>query len=93
MCAQQTPYSAFKIKIHTPADTLLVKTSQITTVSLLHTACPDPVQCLIDPCEVASCPNHPKAVCVADYCGGCIARFFDRMTGEELTDTCKAEGV
>ena len=40
--------------------------------------CPDGlplVSCLIDPCDVVSCPNHPKAECVADYCGGCFANF------------------
>ena len=38
--------------------------------------CTYPVNCLIDPCRVNSCPNIPKAQCRADYCGGCNARFF-----------------
>ncbi|KAL5510211.1 hypothetical protein EMCRGX_G005719 [Ephydatia muelleri] len=46
-----------------------------------------PVQCLVDPCTVNSCPAHPEATCVADYCGGCNARFFDR-SGNEVTDSC-----
>uniref|UniRef100_A0A915JPG5 Uncharacterized protein n=1 Tax=Romanomermis culicivorax TaxID=13658 RepID=A0A915JPG5_ROMCU len=36
-----------------------------------------PVNCLIDPCLTAKCPNHPDAVCEANYCGGCFADFFD----------------
>ena len=43
------------------------------------------VQCLVDPCQFASCENHPDAVCIADYCGGCNARFF--LNGNEVTDT------
>ncbi len=32
-----------------------------------------PVDCLVDPCEVASCP---QGSCTANYCGGCKAEFF-----------------
>ena len=50
--------------------------------------CTAPVNCLIDPCEVTTCPNFstsdnfatvdnfPTIVCKADFCGGCTARFF-----------------
>ena len=44
------------------------------------------VSCLVDPCRFAQCPNHPDAVCVADFCGGCNARFF--VGKKEVTDTC-----
>ncbi|XP_064384618.1 kielin/chordin-like protein [Halichondria panicea] len=45
------------------------------------------VFCFADPCMFATCPAHPDAVCVADYCGGCNARFF--IGKKEVTDTCK----
>ena len=35
----------------------------------------DPVQCLVDPCDVA--PECPEGECVANYCGGCRAEFYD----------------
>lgn len=30
-----------------------------------------------DPCSEASCPSHPSASCVANYCGGCRAEWFN----------------
>ena len=33
-----------------------------------------PVKCFADPCTVASCP---AGECVANYCGGCKAEFYD----------------
>jgi len=36
------------------------------------------IMCLINPCERASCPANPKAVCRPNYCGGCKAQFFDQ---------------
>ena len=35
----------------------------------------DPVACLVDPCQVA--PECPDGECVANYCGGCNAEFYD----------------
>lgn len=35
------------------------------------------VQCLVDPCDDASCEAYPDAECKANYCGGCNAEFFD----------------
>lgn len=35
----------------------------------------EPVQCLVNPCEVA--PPCPEGECVANYCGGCRAEFYD----------------
>lgn len=34
------------------------------------------VSCLVDPCDSASCPYNPTATCIADYCGGCNARWY-----------------
>ncbi len=60
-------------------------------LSLIHAAltCPPDkplVSCFADPCMFATCPAHPDAVCVADYCGGCNARFF--IGNNEVTATC-----
>ena len=51
--------------------------------------CPpnDTVNCFVDPCQVASCPNYPRATCISDFCRGCNARFFD-TNGNEVTATC-----
>ncbi|CAH1270251.1 PEBP1 [Branchiostoma lanceolatum] len=35
------------------------------------------VRCARDPCEVVRCPAHPDAQCLANYCGGCNAVFYD----------------
>ena len=54
--------------------------------------CPDctqPVSCVIDPCEVTSCPAFPNATCRADFCGGCNARFFFRR--QEVTERCNEQ--
>ena len=60
--------------------------------------CTRPVNCKVDPCTVSSCPAHPGAVCEADYCGGCNARYYLERTivvdgrkqhvRKEVTDTC-----
>ena len=34
--------------------------------------------CSGDPCDLASCPAHPSARCVPNFCGGCNAVFYDR---------------
>ena len=54
--------------------------------------CPDgsdPVNCLVDPCQSATCPGVDNATCVADYCGGCNAKWF--VDGVEVTDQCQSE--
>ena len=61
-----------------------------TTLLIGTPVCPPgqpPVNCFVDPCQFGTCPAHPDATCVADYCGGCNARFFDE-DGNEVTDTC-----
>ncbi|CAH1271435.1 FCGBP [Branchiostoma lanceolatum] len=37
----------------------------------------DMVYCLVDPCEGTPCPAYPDAICIANYCGGCNAVFYD----------------
>ncbi|NEP00544.1 MAG: hypothetical protein F6K58_18100 [Symploca sp. SIO2E9] len=34
------------------------------------------VNCLVAPCDTATCPANPKAKCFNNYCGGCNAIFF-----------------
>ena len=34
------------------------------------------VQCDGDPCSGAVCPSHRTAMCRADYCGACTAKWF-----------------
>ena len=49
------------------------------------------VYCFVDPCQVTTCPAHPEARCVSDFCGGCNARFFDDE-GNEVTKSCSKYG-
>jgi hypothetical protein len=41
----------------------------------------DPVECLVDPCSVADCPNASR--CESNYCGGCTAEFYDDLWAPE----------
>ncbi|OQV14515.1 hypothetical protein BV898_11237 [Hypsibius exemplaris] len=34
------------------------------------------VNCFVNPCRFARCPNVPAAICHANYCGGCNAQWF-----------------
>ena len=47
--------------------------------------------CIIPPCDSATCPNHPDATCVDEFCNGCCceARFFLNNGKHEVTDDCK----
>eukprot|EP00731_Ephydatia_muelleri_P014212 Em0007g1522a len=61
-----------------------------TAASDVGHGCPPGVplfECFVDPCLSATCPAHPHAVCVADFCGGCNAKFFDH-NGKEVTSSC-----
>ena len=61
------------------------------TLNIFPPVCADgsnPVNCLVDPCTVERCHGHPDAKCVADYCGGCNARYYEN--GMEITD-CDSE--
>ena len=56
--------------------------------SPMSPACADDtslISCYPDPCSVTRCPAHPDAECVADYCGGCNARFYN-TAGEQITN-------
>ena len=44
--------------------------------------CRNPVNCWANPCRFSSCPAFPEATCVADYCGGCFAKYY--MNGKEV---------
>jgi len=51
----------------------------------------EPVQCLVDPCSVA--PACDEGACVANYCGGCNAEFYDAF-GEAVCEgptECKSD--
>ena len=62
-------------------------------IAPLPTCPPDKprVYCFVDPCQVTTCPTHPEARCISDYCGGCNARFFDDE-GNEVTKSCSKCG-
>ncbi|MFT5431550.1 MAG: hypothetical protein ACI9OJ_002247 [Myxococcota bacterium] len=52
-------------------------------------ACNDgtqPVNCFADPCMFADCPSGE---CVANYCGGCNAEFYDQY-GQAVCTPCGA---
>ena len=48
-----------------------------------------PANCLVNPCTFATCPGVNGATCVADYCGGCDARWL--LNGQEVTDQCQGQ--
>ena len=63
----------------------------ICSCSLIFTTgeCPVGVpiaRCFAHPCTTAVCLGVRGATCVADYCGGCNARWF--LNGEDVTDRC-----
>jgi hypothetical protein len=43
----------------------------------LSNNCQYPVDCFQNPCLVENCPAFPNSECVANYCGGCYADFYD----------------
>ncbi|KAL3885816.1 hypothetical protein ACJMK2_025852, partial [Sinanodonta woodiana] len=46
-----------------------------------------PVECLVDPCTHTKCSQHPRARCVANYCGKCHADFF--LGKRNVTEECE----
>ncbi|XP_074662296.1 uncharacterized protein LOC141914868 [Tubulanus polymorphus] len=53
--------------------------------------CPSNVpiyQCLIDPCDVVTCPGYPNAVCRSNFCGGCNYNFYLGKGNRDVTDLC-----
>ena len=61
----------------------------------LSNNCQYAVDCFQDPCLVESCPSYPSADCVANYCGGCHADFYNTngqlITDCEVTSSCPGE--
>ena len=49
------------------------------------------VRCAADPCKTKTCPNNPDAKCVANYCGGCNAEFFDE--DDERIEDCGGKTI
>ena len=52
-------------------------------------SCPDgtqPVNCVVNPCQWATCPVVKGAICVADYCGGCNTLWV--LNGEAVSHLC-----
>lgn len=45
-----------------------------------------PVNCFVDPCQVAGCPSGE---CESNYCGGCNAEFYD-ANGYETCNACNS---
>ncbi|XP_071796990.1 uncharacterized protein [Asterias amurensis] len=43
-----------------------------------------PIYCTKNPCDSKFCPNHPDAICVPNYCGVCLPRFYD-VHGNHVT--------
>ena len=57
-------------------------------------ACPNgQVLCstIADPCQTSTCPTFPSAICEADYCAGCMARWY--YFGLEVTKFCHSPSM
>ena len=51
--------------------------------------CADRVECFVNPCDAASCPNYIDAECTPNYCyRECRAEFF-LPNGRNVTDKCE----
>lgn len=50
------------------------------------------VQCFVNPCENARCPNVPEAECEPNYCGTCAAVFYDEERND-VTEKCRDSGI
>ena len=51
--------------------------------------CPNPVQCVANPCDVERCLRFLNAVCVPNNChGSCTADFFHGRNRRNVTDRC-----
>ena len=48
-------------------------------------ACSNPVDCFQDPCLIENCLAYPNSECVANYCDGCHADYYNG-NGELITD-------
>ena len=55
------------------------------------TQCPQPVNCIRDPCDGVRCPRFLNTECRSDFCHGeCRATFF-LSNGREVTSRCPVE--
>ncbi|XP_072014296.1 uncharacterized protein [Amphiura filiformis] len=67
---------------------------QLTAEQCTVQPCPPGVpvfNCLVDPCQFATCLPFPDARCLSNYCGGCNAVFYDN--GVQLTtQQCAEDG-
>ena len=51
--------------------------------------CPNPVECPVNPCQDAQCPQFPTARCVVDSCHGeCRATFVRGLKDKDVTARC-----
>ncbi len=46
------------------------------------------VQCIVGPCRFSSC-DVPGAKCLANYCGGCFAEWYDVTGARVCTGSCQ----
>ena len=66
-------------------DVWCVECSAIDVVDIaISVDCEYPVDCFQDPCIESICPAYPNAECVATFCGGCYADFY--QNGELIYD-------
>ena len=73
--------------------TLLLSVLALAAIAAAQTDCPEPVECVVNPCDVERCPRFLNAVCVPNTCGGsCTANFFrGRNNRNNVTDRCAIE--
>ncbi|XP_072014181.1 hyalin-like [Amphiura filiformis] len=63
-------------------------------ITVIEATCPDgsdPIACLTNPCDTATCSAYPNAACRPNYCGGCNAEFYDDRRNQvdcDQTATC-----
>ena len=73
--------------------TLLLSVLALAAIAAAQTDCPEPVECVVNPCDVERCPRFLNAVCVPNTCdGSCTANFFrGRNNRNNVTDRCPIE--
>ena len=38
--------------------------------------CSNPLNCVVDPCNISHCYSQPESECIANYCGGCWSDYY-----------------
>ena len=61
----------------------------VTSIKISYN-CENPVSCFMDPCSAGNCGENSTADCIANYCGGCYADYYEN---EEFTLCETPEGV